>query len=117
MRCIQHYEINQNVLGHLIIVDMLDTWHPGQQLMITIPNQKHVTSERFQIRILLKEVLKNFDFRSLVTIPISLVCFQNLLLTFLVQWKNIEDLVTFSITSMNSLFHLKHVNLKGKTHN
>jgi hypothetical protein len=85
MQCIQHYEINQDVPRHLVIVDTLNIWHLGLQPMITIPNQKHVMRKRFQIRMLQKEVLKLFVFIFPVTIPTHLVCFQKILLFFQVQ--------------------------------
>jgi hypothetical protein len=41
------------------------------------PKLKNVIKEKFQVRILQKEVLKLLDFRSLVTIPTRLVASKN----------------------------------------
>ncbi len=52
-----------------------------------------------------------------MTISTCLVCFQKLLLSSPIHWRDIKDLVALYLTNLKSMPHLKHVNFKGMTHN
>jgi hypothetical protein len=75
--------------------------------MINIPNKKHAMKERFQVRIFKKEILNFFILGSPVVIPAHLICLQKLILSSLIQWKNIKNLVSLLVSSLKSLFHLQ----------
>jgi hypothetical protein len=51
MKGVKDNGINRNVLGGLIIVNMVNLKQPSLQPVITIPNKKHVPRKRLEGRI------------------------------------------------------------------
>jgi len=52
MGCIQQYKIDKYVLRCILVMDVIDIWHPSLDPVIVIPNKKHVPWEflKFLIR-------------------------------------------------------------------
>jgi len=67
--------------------------------------QKNMTKEKFQVMILKKEALKLLILGSQVGIPTHLICLPKFF-SFLVQWRDIKDLVSLTVTCLKCLFHL-----------
>ncbi len=55
--------------------------------------------------------------QSLVGIQAHLMCLQKFFLSSSVQWKDIENLVSFAITCLKRMFHLQNVYLQHRMHN
>jgi len=68
--------------------------------------QKNMTKEKFQVMIFKKEALKLLIFESPMGIPTQLICFPKFFFSFLVHWRDIEDLVSLTIICLRCLFHL-----------
>jgi hypothetical protein len=79
--------------------------------------QKNMTKEKIQVMIFKKEALKLLILGSPMGIPTHLICFPKKFFSFLVHWRDIEDLVSFTITCLKCLFHLQNVYLQLMMHN
>jgi hypothetical protein len=117
MKGVKDNGINRNVLGGLIIVNMVNLKQPSLQPVITIPNKKHVPRKRLEGRIGKQKKLKSLILIRLMSILIRHVLFLESLLLFPIERGNIKNFVPLLITSLKCLLHLKDVDFESRTNN
>lgn len=95
-------------------MDLTNIWHLGLQPIIFILNKKHPFGKAFEFKVSYKSVFKPLVFKTLMNLPFGFMCIHKLLLSLLVERKNLEHLVTLAIDKMKCLLHLQNINFKSK---